>query len=212
VDTQRRNQLLAEIFERKANVLDQLGSALDAELPLGQRSLAKVVNILGFLPINVWRSETDPDPWRDRELHEVASQLAAALLNVIDWLRERAELAPHPDAAAVVEAMDHHRERHFDMHRNELARARKRGIPTSELPWTDPETLGWEGWREDERPLSHWLSYLGVWLGGSALPILGNRVEKGSPAPEFLYFPLELTLDLIDWLDWRLSSGSAASP
>jgi hypothetical protein len=212
LDAENRNRLVAEAFERKANVLDLLGSALDAELPLGQRSLAKVVQILGFLPINVWRSETKPEPWRDRELHEVASQLAAALLNVIDWLRERAELPPHPDAASVIEAMDHHRERHFDMQGNELARARERGVPTSELPWTDPETFVWEGWREDERPLSHWLSYLGVWLGGSALPILGNRVEKGSPASEFLYFPLELTLDLIDWLDGRLSSGPAASP
>jgi hypothetical protein len=136
VDTQRRNQLLADAFERKANVLDQLGSALDADLPLGQRSLAKVVNILGFLPINVWLSETKPEPWRDRELHEVASQLAAALLNVIDWLRERAGLPPHPDTASVVEAMDRHRERHFDMRRNELTRARERGVPTSELPWT----------------------------------------------------------------------------
>jgi hypothetical protein len=211
VDAEKRNRLLAEAFERRANVLDLLGSALDADLPLGQRSLAKVVQILGFLPINVWRSETDPEPWRDRELHEVASDLAAALLNVIDWLREQAELPPHPDAESVIEAMDHRRERLFDMHRKELDRARKRGIPTSELPWTDPETFGWEGWGEDERPLSHWLSYLGVWLGASAIEILGHRIERGSSVPDSLYLPLELTLELIDWLDERLSSGSVAS-
>lgn len=211
MDTQKRTRLLAEAFERRADVLDLLGPALDADLPLGQRSLAKVVHILGILPINVWRGETDPEPWRNRELHEVASQFAAALLNVIDWLRERAELPPHPDAASVVEAMDHSRERHFDMQRNELARARKRGVPGSELPWTEPERFQWEGWREDERPLSHWLAHLGVWLGTSVLGILGSRIERGSSVPDSLYLPLELTLDLIDWLEGRLSGSEASA-
>jgi hypothetical protein len=110
--------------------------------------MALVVQLLGFLPINVWLSEVKPEPWRDRELQEMAAKLAAALLNVIDWVRERAELQALSDPRSVIDEMERHREEVFDSQRRDVERAKRAGMAQH----CEPGTLEWEGWRQDEWP------------------------------------------------------------
>jgi hypothetical protein len=199
MDPQRRQELLAVAFEEKAGVLGPLEGVLDADLPLGHRSLARVVQLLGFLPFNVWLSEVKPEPWRDRELQEMAAKLAAALLNVIDWVRERAELQALGDPSSVIDEMELHREEVFDGQRRDVERAKLAGI----APQKEPGTLEWEGWRDDEWPRWRWLAHTGVYLGAGGLDLVAGSLGPGSRADKLLYVPLELALDMIDWLEGR---------